>query len=467
MKSVLILVLALLVAGAVWFFAGSTEDPTIKRVIFVTIDTLRADHLKSYGYPRSTAPFLDRLAENGVRFSNAFSASSHTAPSHTSMFTSLYPFQHAVLRNHDSIAPGLIGLAQMVEQAGFEVAAFPSVNFLEGKVGFPQIPKEHDIPQAELSGKLWYRNASTQIKRATHWVESYRTKDTFFIWLHFYDVHQWEGGGQLPEKYLETMKQSSSPELAKYLTESQNIPVSFFKEERKMLKAINSYDARLLFVDDQLREFENFLESKNLDKNTLWVITADHGEGLGNHNYAGHGEQLYNEQLHIPLIFSFSDRRLRGTTVSNLVRTIDFLPTFADLLKQDLGKREPKMQGVSLLPLVDPKNGSAAVPQFNFAQRRPKDERSFRRDWEEGELFAVQDLSRKIIDHTQGTDEFFDLENDKFEMQNRAGKDDPSEKMLRGKLEEILKQGVTLGNSAEATPAKPEELEELKALGYL
>jgi arylsulfatase A-like enzyme len=443
---------------------GRTAAP--KRIVLVTIDTLRADHLRSYGYPRETAPFIEELIEKGVLFTHAFSAASHTAPSHATIFTSLYPFEHQLLRNQEELNPALYNLYKLLTERGISATAFPAVNFLDGKVGFPPAPPLPAGAEPNLR-RHWYRNAEEIVSWAIAGLSRNSRDDRFFVWLHFYDVHQWQGRGHLPDRYWQMMERSGDASLISFLEQRHNTPMSFFGGSEGILKAVNGYDARVRFVDEELRRFNSFLDRKGWAEGTLWVILSDHGEGLGNHNYAGHGECLYQEQLHIPLIFSRPDGRLDPRIVNDLVRTVDLLPTFAQLYGVDLKRRASNLRGTSLLALLDGGGWDEKRPAYSFAQRRPKDNESFRRTWEEGNIYSIHSKEWKLIDHSLDRDELFNLDRDTFETNDLSDSHFASEQRLRDELSRIIENAAPVPDEKDSAEMAPGELEELKSLGYL
>src|SRR5262249_50335168 len=127
-------------AAAIGAWSHHAARPQFERIYVVTIDTLRADHVSALGYPRQTTPFLDSLAQKGALFEPAFSACSHTAPSHASIFTGLFPFQHGVRKNHDELPASVPSLPSIMGRAGYQALAFPAVGFLDAKVGFAAYP---------------------------------------------------------------------------------------------------------------------------------------------------------------------------------------------------------------------------------------------------------------------------------------------------------------------------------------
>ena len=472
MKKPLLLVVGLLIVGTLFALTVSGRGPFASlispkkpTIVFVTIDTLRADHVGAYGYPRQVTPFLDTLASKGVVFENDISASSHTAPSHTSLFTSLFPFQHGVKRNHESLSADTPTLYNALTMAGDDIGTFPSVRFLEGKVGFPitEVPGAHD--DSNILRRFRYRNAKLVIDRLQQWLTGRQSSAPLFLWLHFYDVHQWAGRGNAPEKYFDRAKMMRDEEFASFLEDKHNISSDFFGSEEKMLDAMDGYDGRLLFVDEQLRRCKQILTKAGLAEGAVWIVTADHGEGLGNHNYEGHGEYLYNEQIHVPLIVSGLGHARR---VRDLVRSVDITPTIAELVGVDFSTLQPGMMGVSFASLLHGENWSGPAPQWAFAERRPKDMESFRKSWEPGEVFAYQSLDSKLIHHSEAADQAFNLRGDPFELENLAPKQPKFLAPLESGLKEILSHATQLPAASEVEPdLTPDEVDELKTLGYM
>ncbi len=446
------------------FYCGgcskSEVSPPPRLIFFVTIDTLRADHLKNYGYLRDTAPFIDSLGKDGATFLKAFSAAPHTAPSHASIFTGLYPFQHNLLRNHEILNPKLINLRSLLERQGYTVGGIPAVGFLDGKVGFDK----EEFSELEKTGekKFWYRNAKDVVDRGIAWLSKQNSKDKVFLWLHFYDVHQWAGKGNLPKEYWNTFEDDDG--IVDFVAKNHLTPISFFKGAEGVRAAMNGYDRRVKFVDDQLLRLNQWVKSSDLGSDVLWVITSDHGEGLGNHDYEGHGEFLYQEQLHVPLLFSRSAGRIPARRLNQLVRTVDLMPTLLELAGGQPAQIPHPVTGISIVPLIKTGAWGDSKVEYSFAERRPKDKLSFRRFWEEGEIVSLHNELGKYIEHSEGIDQYFDLEKDPFELKNLAPSGTKLEIELSQKVNKLFTRGSGTGEEPEF---KPEELEELKSLGYL
>jgi arylsulfatase A-like enzyme len=219
-------------------------------------------------------------------------------------------------------------------------------------------------------------------------------------------------------------------------------------------------------MDRELERFSAVLARRGLDGDAVWVITADHGEGLGNHGFFGHGQYIYNEQIHVPLVVWAPGRGFPPAKVDRLVRQVDLGPTLAAFVGDGLEGQILPPEGRSLLPLLeDPEAPWEEVAAFS--QRRPVDERRLRLGWPPGEIFSLTTPGHKIIVHTEGRHEYYDLAADPFELTNRI--DEPSgtkDRLLReavARFRRLFEQGETVGPGQ----IDPEHVEELKTLGYL
>ena len=425
--------------------------------MLVTIDTLRADHLGCYGYPRPTSPFLDRLGREGVLFENAFTAVSQTSPAHASIMTGLYMAQHRVVRNGMGLAPlargGAPRLADHFNLAGYDTAAFTAVGFLRGvTAGF----RTADV------GTGWrdYRQADATVEAALRWLRGKRTTDRFFVWIHLFDPHRPQ---RAPDEDLRAMAFASpATELAfaQAIIEKHGVPPGFFESTGALVKRYVEYDAEIRFADRQLARLHQGMEAAGQNAGTLWIVTADHGEALGSHGLDGHGEHLYAGELRVPLIFWAHGRTASGR-VSELVRHVDLLPTLAQLYGWDLKRAPFTLPGRSLAPWLE--NPARKLPHASaFAQRRPPD-----RDWEPGDIFTLFDRDWKYIVHTQGQDEFFDLRNDPLELTNLAASAAPLKNQLAQAARDMFARLSREGMNVRSAPVDPAQHEELRALGYV
>jgi arylsulfatase A-like enzyme len=453
-------------------FAGcgpARERPIgFDNVVLVTIDTLRADHLGAYGYPRPVSPFIDSLAAEGVRFDRAIASSSHTAPSHTSIFTGQHPARHGVLFNGVKLQPGIPTLASTFRDAGFDTAACVSVRFLRGSA--------RGFETRSFHSRAGFRRAEQTVDRALEWFESRDGDSKFFLWVHFFDVHSSNEKARPPADLLEVMRQDSrqrGEDLRGFLIQRHGISSAFLDGERSRFAGMGSferfdrYDAQIASVDRQLRRLFEGLDSSSQRSKTLFVVTADHGEGLGSHQYIGHGKHLYGEQIRVPMIFYGGDGSFTPRIIEQRVAHVDLFPTIAELAGVAVDADALELEGRSLVPLM--RGVKSEIVEPAFSQRRPADMLRLRGGWRDELVLVAQADRFKYILHSVGEDELYDLAADPLELDNLIGTGQPEEDELAGWLARKYQWMVEhpLSESPDGVQIESEYVEELKALGYL
>lgn len=429
--------------------------------MLVTLDTLRADHLTCYGYPRATSPFIDGLAQEGVLFERAFAPMPTTGPSHASLFTSLYPIQHRVLMNGHVLGSDFVTLAQLAHRRGYKTAAFVSAPYPFTAAGLQRGFQRFGQP----SGKA-RRPANETVDEALRWVERRGAQDRFLLWLHLYDTHQpLDPPARLLRTFTEEPSEARSAQ-ARFLLDTHRMDFDFWgRDSEKMLRTIDAYDAEVRFADEQTGRLFRALQSRGLDTRSMWVLVSDHGEGLGNHRWLEHGQSVHHELVHVPMVLRFSSGAFRGRRVDNLVELVDVLPTIAELIGASTKEQVLPVQGTSLLRLLRPA-GEAFPDKYAFLQRKeqgqllPPDERSPTRE------YGLQDRRHKYIHRVGGRDGLYDSARDPYETENLVGTNSPVERAMRQELirrTEELRAGLRPG----ATVTDPEQIEGLRALGYV
>jgi arylsulfatase A-like enzyme len=428
-----------------------------RRVVLVTIDTLRRDHVST--------PFLDSLAARGVLFENAVASVSHTAPSHATMLTGLHPMQHGVRQNGHELDAGAVDLARIFRRAKYDTAAFLNVHFLEGIAGsFQRVHVK----------TMW---GQPVVEAATAWLQEKRAPKRFFLWIHLYDPHRWRkeevvlgnrirgvrrGKRWTDEAFLEHLRalhrfeeeEDGDVVLGPANEDGGGRIVVIPREE--YVERMDVYDALVAYSDRQLKTLYETIEALDLPGETLWVVTSDHGEGLGSHRFSGHGGRIYQEQLRVPLVLHATDDSLGPRVVTELVQHVDLLPTLAAAAGARVRGLDPATGGASLWPLIDGKEGWQDRPAFS--QRRPGDDERGLAD-----LHALQTPRFKYIRNAGGEDEFYDLAADPLELEDLEGV--PERESLRTLLEGRIE---LYGEGRRGSDDIPEEwLEELRALGYV
>jgi arylsulfatase A-like enzyme len=318
--------------------------------ILISIDTLRADHLGLYGYPRPTSPFLDSLARRATVFEEAYSQFPSTLVSHMSMLTGLYPREHAVAPPDSVLSPRVEMLPEVFQRDGFRTAGYTEGGYVSGRYGFRRGFDElvsHDRPPR---GE---RQVEKTFRRGVRFLESLGPRDRFFLFLHTYAVHT---PYDAPRRYQELFWsgpppagaiEPTGPALTRWNLDGGSPP----RPAVDLLRA--QYDAGIRQTDEVLRGFFGELERLGLAGDVTVVITADHGEEFQDHGRFNH-TQLYRESLHVPLLVLHPDASA-PVRHGGVVQLIDLAPTFYELARL---KPRGRPSGVSLAPLV----GSPSPP---------------------------------------------------------------------------------------------------------
>jgi len=322
MKAMVILVLLLgLVLSSLPGHAAE-EANSLPNVLLITIDTLRADHLSCYGYHRKTSPNIDKLASEGVRFENAYTAIPLTGPSHITMFTSRYPQEHGARTNglaYDTSAK-LLFLPQILRKFGYRSAGFISSWPLTSRL--TRLNQFFDYYDEDLPRKYQMVNsmrfAEDVTPRALSWLKA-NHDHPFFLWVHYFDPHS---PYHLREKFTQL------PE-----TGAPNQPG--LKANSETRERVLKYDSEIGYADYYIGKLLDEIDKLGLRDSTAVFLLADHGESLGEHDYVGHGRHLYENIVRIPLIVRFPKVATVGKVVRKTVSTIDLSPT---ILNVALGK---------------------------------------------------------------------------------------------------------------------------------
>ncbi len=447
--------------------APSLEDGRRPNVLLVSIDSLRADHLHAYGYPRETSPAIDALARDGALFRVVVAPSSWTLPSHMTLLTALPPELHGVTTNERRLEPRALTLAEVLRDAGYATAGFVAAPYVRAMYGFDQGFDVYDesIVAEGLFDSLLGVTSPESTRLVTRYLEEWNTagrKKPFFVFLHLWDVHY---DYQPPPPY-DTMfdPDYDGPITGKDFLFDPNIRKGM--PERDYAHVLALYDGEIRFVDEHIGRIVDHLRTLGVLDETVVVVTSDHGEEFLEHGRKGHGETLYDEVLLVPLVIRFPPGVARGRVIAEQVRLMDVAPTILALA----GVPRPEAFGtppgtehgaLSLASALAPRS-PADVPElvaFSTTTMAKATRSSTRRP------------DAKLIVHSPGPPrpELYDLKNDPREQSNLArGASPPS--FLRSLEEQLAAWQSTWQEHdqlASALQVPPDQRERLRALGYV
>ena len=416
--------LALCLALVPALYACHREVPR-PNLLLVSIDTLRADRLGSYGYASAETPRLDALAARGWRFADASTVVPLTLPAHSSLLTGTFPAHHGVRDNGGFyLGEEQATLAETLKAEGYRTGGFVGSFVLDRRwgiaQGFDRYFDEFDLSKYDGVGMdVVQRRGDEVVEQAERWLGA-DTTTPFFAWVHLYDPHT-------PYDAPEPFRSRHPQDIA------------------------GAYDAEIAWTDSLVGRLLDGLASRGALDRTIVIVVGDHGESLGAHGEQTHGFFIYEDTLHIPLLVSGPS--VGSRTVSAAVRIVDVMPTALDLLGI---ASPPAVQGRSLAPLGRGERLDLVPMSETWYPR-------FHYGW--SELMSIRDGRYKLIRAPRR--ELYDLERDPHETADLAaaerGRADTMERALTN-----ARQRVTAAGAARAPQAvDPEVSERLEALGYL
>ncbi len=458
--------------------AGCTRDEQPPRHVFlITVDTLRADHLGAYGYPRDTSPAFDRLADGGVLFERAFAQWPKTGTSFASLFTGQHPQSTGL--THDAairVPEEYLTLPELMQHVGFTTAAVVSNGVLSRELGwdrgFGEYLETWKLAPEPSEDPVEYRkwlNARRVNELAVPLLEQHRDTERLFVWLHYSDPH---APYLLPQDvdnpFLGDPHDTGDGEV-----DPKKIGYAALGGRRELPYYVAQYDANVHFTDLHIGKILDHARRLGLLRDALVVFTADHGESLGEHGYYfGHGRLPYNDGVHVPLAFSLPGSLPEGQRIGAPVELVDLYPTLRELLAPD--REVPGLEGESLLPLLRP--GSGSPEQL---------EQAFRLAFSQAgggspttHFRSVQDRRWKLIYHpAQGggrrqarpaSYELYHLADDPAETRDLSAEETSELRRLRQELLAWMKGSDWIRRPRSEIEAHSEEtLKALRALGYI
>jgi choline-sulfatase len=450
--------LAALTAGAQHFFGGEKQprdtrptgtiddvlalrDRDDLNVLFILVDTLRADRLGAYGYERDTSPNLDTLAATGIRFAQQVSQSSWTKCSMSSLWTGLYPARTRSLRAYDVLSDQATMPAEIFKEAGYRTAAVwrngwiaPNFGFAQGFEIYlsPRSPRGPQMNRIDNPNIALEGNDGDIINSAREFLRAHG-HERWFLYLHMMDVHQYA-----------------------YSEDTALFGISY----------ADSYDNSIRWVDSLLGHLFDELDKRGLRENTVIVFTADHGEAFGEHDGEGHARNVYGEVTTTPWIISFPIRLQPGIVVEARSENVDLWPTTLELIGMP---PLPDTDGQSLVPQIVAAAGGASEPDAEGIAIAHLDQSWGRERQPPRPMVSYTEGRWRLIyrAHAPKTSELYDKWQDPLEQQNLA--DDWPEVFedLSAKAEAYLaSRPPPWGDDAPTVELDEMQLHQLRALGY-
>jgi arylsulfatase len=405
----------------------------------ITLDTTRTDRLGCHGYPHPTSPHLDQLASQAVIYKRAVSTSSWTLPAHASLFTGKFTASHGArydpdgpLRLTDGIegpaawrqyrarglGPNEATLAVLLRDAGYATGAVVAGPWMKRIFGLHRGFEYYDDDRI---GTVNGRAGEDVTRTALHWMDRL-PKQPFFLFLNYYDPH---APYAPPEEFARPFSPENGDDLGAL------------------------YDGEIRYMDHHLGRLLEGLRTRHLYDSTLIVVTADHGELLGEHGKFGHGDYLFQEEIHVPFIVKYPRGEASPRETDTPVQLVDVLPMILDRLELPV---PPSVQGG-----VPPDTGHPIVAEVHPLPFSSPD----------GEWRAILHAPYKYVWNSQGNHRLFNLENDPKESVNLLETEVEKAARLESALVRYLAALPPPGDAGAPAEVDEETLRALRSLGYV
>ena len=477
LRGLAVLGAALVVIATIGVVGSRTPDHPPPNVVLVVVDALRRDHVGTYGHPVPTTPFLDELAQRGVVFDDAWSHAPQTFNATAALLTGqIFP----LLRERASASPQLAGaailhglaeenrtLAETLAAGGYDtLGIFTNPHHDEGS-GFAQGFRLWRYLLPSRTEQVYARTGEVE-RTLRDLAAGLDPERPFFAYVHYMDVHNpYLPPPELAARFVHT---EGADRYVNGRPEGDEVP-----SDDDLRFMMESYDACIRHVDDSLRALAGAVAEVARGRDTILVVTADHGDEFMDHGGLGHGHTMYQELLRVPLIVS-GDGIPQRVRVHGLARGIDVSATIAALAQVPA---PVTFEGRSLLPMIDAATADEAAQTAVVVRRAARvrlhgDEHAFSFAWNAHLRSVTTDDLHLMADTSSGTWELYDVRNDPHGQEDLFGTGGRAARRLRRKMEEyerrlieVERRSAALTRNGLAPAVGERSAEQLRALGYV
>ncbi|GJM23742.1 MAG: sulfatase [Phycisphaerae bacterium] len=467
-------------------------------VLFIVLDTTRADRLGLYGHHRPTTPFLDEWAKKALVFEDCLSASSTTVPSHASMFTGLLPSTHLTDNSHPTLDDKYETLAEILGKSGYRSFLFSANPFVAADNNFDQgfdvtehpwsdqhitksadiirakidpTDKSSDLPRKFQSGQVadWAIKACGEVAEGalTSWLDRSESDKPYFAFINYMEAHR----PLLPPRRIREKFMTKAQIARSYKTDVSwarmwEYVFDLFDYRREEEEVIDlTYDAAIAELDEILKSLLTTVEQRGELDNTLVIITADHGEHLCEHHLLDHQYSLYQPLLKVPMILWHPSRVTAGRN-SDPVANIDVFPTILELA-DIASKPTPSQHARSLMQTTAQRVRHSDY--FSPPTRQINEAKRIHRSWNPKpflrKLRAVVDGNYKLIWSSDQDHALYDLSTDPGEKHNLFNREPEIATAILAQIIPAAKRGAD-GSHASKEPHSAGHAQRMTALGY-
>ena len=449
--------------------SGSSEG--MPNILWIVMDTVRADHLSSYGYPLDTTPNIDKIASEGILYENAIAPAPWTVPSHASMFTGMFPSKHGVDAEHAWLDGNFETIAEVLRSNGYQTFKYTNNMFVgpitnlqqgfdtymvrhnglnsPGKYAWPvDLPDYLMISRAkqyfennilQMPGDEGAQNTNEVVKK---WIADASSAEApFFMFINYMEAHS---PYQPPEEYTipylddgVTFEEAMNFEFMLWKYVAGSSPIS--DQEFDILRSL--YDGEISYVDFRIGQLVDYLRDIDILDNTLLIITSDHGEEFGEHQLANHFLGLYDTLLHVPLIIRYPGSSETGVRIEEQVQLTDIFPTILDVTGI-IWSGEEQLQGHSLVKDMEQTESEFAIARegLYFSALQNISSAGFGTDVHKyaRRLMAIRTEEFKFVWASDGLDELYNIKEDPGELNNLIEVESEKAQELKALLKEWL-----------------------------
>jgi arylsulfatase A-like enzyme len=452
---------------------STPEPPT--NLIVISVDTLRADHMSLYGYPRPTTPAIDAFAQTAVTFDHARAPWPKTVPSMVSMFTSRPPHATGVMfgSRDQYVSDEELLLAEIAADHGLRTAAVVSNGVLGAATNFGQGFETYTETYKLIRGPMGFR-ADTVTAAAEQWLRARQTDEPFFLWVHYVDPH----ATYVPpeESAASFLEDDLYDATLLRLNEDDNnfdsgVAGRYWRRNGSQQEKgwyIANYDGEIAYTDAMIGRLLNVVDERGFLANSLIVLTADHGESLGEHRYFfEHGWYPYNASAWVPFVVYWPGMPDPGRRVTYPVSLIHLVPTVVDLMDWEV--EDPRFHGTSLTPVMrgeQERVDDYVVVEAGEGGLRPHE---FLSSIEDSRWKLLHIPNERYQRQMQGMEyELYEVRVDPMETQNVVSEHPELVELMKTLLEtRVTSSGPTSTEPGRLPNYSPEEIENLRSLGYI
>jgi len=448
-----IVVISLFIFGILSISSCGENKGNQPDIILVTLDTTRWDFLHSYGYELPDSPNLDKLAALGTQFRNAVTVAGTTFPAHASMLTGQYPRVHGARSNFYSLNSTTRTVAQILTENGYQTGSFVSFKGMHNHGELDRGFQVSSDGNRSSSDKEAIRPGDQTLKLTTDWLDTTSTESPLFLWMHLFEPH---GPYDITPWYEEKFPgyEGRFKDGVTMLQIKNGRQIGFPEEELEAMRQI--YAGEIALADQYVGELIANLKARGRLDNTLMIVVADHGQGMGENGQFGHGALLWESILRVPMII-VDFRNQEKAVVDQRVGVIDITPT---ILKAANIGIPANMAGRALSPLINPENGGDRLYYSEVNLMENPNEKTQR--WYDPNDLAVY-MGEFKLQHRKGKDRLFSTATEENKL---TGIPKRKAESLFYFLSDSVEAYLENEGQTESASLDSETLKELQGLGY-